>query len=95
MSDFWRFVVVLSAGCAGMCFGAASWFLAGAWWTGRTAEAHPTYGKFDLPSDQVIVAIMVTVLGTPVAAIAGAFAGVLFAEWLAQRWIGSRIRRCT
>jgi hypothetical protein len=95
MCDLLRFVVVLLAGCAGMFFGAASWFLAGARWTGRTVEAYPTSGRIDLPSQQVIDAAIVTVLGTPVAAVAGAFAGVGLAEWLAQMWIRGRTRRFT
>ena len=53
-------------------------------WPGVHA-AHPTYGKLDYPSDQAIDAAMVTLLGTPVAAVAGAFAGVGLAEWLARR----------
>jgi hypothetical protein len=95
MSDFLRFAVVLLGGFAGLCFGGVGWFLAGRWWTGRRAEAHPSCGKMDPPSDQVIDATMVTLLGTPIAAVAGAFAGVGLAIWLARRWDWDRTNKLT
>ena len=92
MSDFWRFVAVLFRWVPRVLLGAASWFLAGTWWIGRASKAHPTYGKMDLPSDQVIDAAMVAPLGTPwLPSPVRCRPGL--AEWLAKRWTRSRTRR--
>ena len=73
-------VLLVLGGAAGFCLGGAVWLFTGAWCARRLGEKYPPAGPVDMPSPEVIGAAIITLLGTPLAAIVGAVIGVVLID---------------
>jgi hypothetical protein len=75
----------LLGGLLGFCAAGAGWFFAGAWYTRRVGEKYPPAGDLGMPSPEAFDAGMITLVGTPFAAVIGAAAGVFLVSRVGRR----------
>jgi hypothetical protein len=77
MTSLRRKVLLVLGGISGFCLGGAVWVFAGAWCVRRLDEQYPPAGPVDMPSPEAIGTIIITLLGTPLAAVVGAVLAVV------------------